>query len=119
MKRDDLAAARVPSQPSTEDTDDLLDDFLDGDEGAPPADVAAAEEPAELDERGRKILAFEKQWWRQAGAKEQAIRDTFGLSATRYYQLLNGLLDDPLALAHDPVVVRRLRRLRASRARRR
>jgi hypothetical protein len=125
MKRDDLAAsasrgrqsaeARVPAQPSIEDDDD----FLDGDEGLPPPDVAVVEEPAELDERGKKILAFEKQWWRQAGAKEQAIRDSFGLSATRYYQLLNGLLDDPLALAHDPVVVQRLRRLRASRARRR
>ncbi|GAA2378349.1 DUF3263 domain-containing protein [Dactylosporangium salmoneum] len=116
MKRDELAARRVPTQPSTED----VDDFLDGDEPEQPAaDVAAAEEPAELDERSKKILGFEKQWWRQAGAKEQAIRDTFGLSATRYYQLLNGLLDDPLALAHDPVVVQRLRRLRASRARHR
>jgi hypothetical protein len=114
MKRDDLAAARVPAQPSTED----VDDFVDGDRGDAP-DVALAEEPAELDERGKKILAFEKQWWRQAGAKEQAIRDTFGLGATRYYQLLNALLDDHLALAHDPVVVQRLRRLRASRARRR
>src|SRR5689334_18089401 len=118
MKRDDLAAARVPAQPSTEEADD----FLDGDDAAdeaPRRDLAVAEEPAELDERGKRILAFEKQWWRQAGAKEQAIRDTFGLSATRYYQLLNALLDDPLALAHDPVVVQRLRRLRASRARRR
>ncbi|MGI5246833.1 DUF3263 domain-containing protein [Dactylosporangium sp. CA-139066] len=117
MKRDDLAAARVPAQPSTED----VDDFVDGDDDRAPArpDVAVAEEPAELDERSQRILAFEKQWWRQAGAKEQAIRDTFGLGATRYYQLLNALLDNPLALAHDPVVVQRLRRLRASRARRR
>ncbi|WP_433055354.1 DUF3263 domain-containing protein [Dactylosporangium sp. CS-033363] len=112
MKRDDLAAARVPAQPSTED----VDDFIDSDD-AP--DVSVIEEPAELDERGKKILAFEKQWWRQAGAKEQAVRDTFGVSTTRYYQLLNALLDDPLALAHDPLVVQRLRRLRASRARRR
>jgi hypothetical protein len=118
MKRDDLAAARVPAQPSTEDVDDSLDDdFPDG--AATGADLAVAEEPAELDERGRRILAFEKQWWRQAGAKEQAIRDAFGISTTRYYQLLNALLDDPLALAHDPIVVQRLRRLRASRARRR
>ena len=73
----------------------------------------------ELSEAQRAILAFEKRWWRQAGSKEQAIRDTFGLSATRYYQLLNTLLDNPLALAHDPLVVQRLRRLRASRSRRR
>ncbi|WP_432834311.1 DUF3263 domain-containing protein [Dactylosporangium sp. CA-092794] len=114
MKRDDLAT-RVPAQPSTEDVEDL--DDLDGD--APRGDIAVAEEPPELDERGKRILAFERQWWRQAGAKEQAIRDAFGLSATRYYQLLNVLLDDPLALAHDPLVVQRLRRLRASRTRRR
>ena len=73
--------------------------------------------PGELPERDREILAFERRWWRHAGAKEQAIRDTFGLSATRYYQLLNRLLDEPAALAHDPVLVGRLRRLRASRSR--
>jgi hypothetical protein len=71
-----------------------------------------------LDERAERILAFERRWWKHAGAKEQAIRDTFGLSATRYYQVLNGLLDDPAALEHDPVLVGRLRRLRASRTRR-
>ncbi|MFG2037797.1 DUF3263 domain-containing protein [Dactylosporangium sp. NPDC048998] len=120
MKRDDLAAARVPVQPSTEDADDFVDgDEPADDEAGPPRDIAVAEEPAELDERGKRILAFEKQWWRRAGAKEQAIRDTFGLSATRYYQLLNALLDDPLALAHDAMVVQRLRRVRASRTRRR
>lgn len=76
----------------------------------------AAASPA-FDDRDRQILAFERRWWRHAGAKEQAIRDTFGLSPTRYYQLLNRLLDEPAALAHDPVLVARLRRLRASRAR--
>jgi len=117
MKRDDLAAARVPT-PS--DQDASQDDFLDGDAPAEPAgDLAEAEEPAELDPRSQQILTFEKRWWRQAGSKEQAIHDTFGLSATRYYQLLNALLDNPLALAYDPIVVRRLRRLRASRSRRR
>ncbi|QSB15090.1 DUF3263 domain-containing protein [Natronosporangium hydrolyticum] len=72
---------------------------------------------SELGEQARAILAFERRWWRHAGAKEQAIRDTFGLSATRYYQLLNRLLDEPAALAHDPVLVGRLRRLRSSRTR--
>jgi hypothetical protein len=71
-----------------------------------------------LDDRAKEILAFERKWWKHAGSKEQSIRETFGLSATRYYQLLNGLLDDPEALKHDPVLVGRLRRLRASRARR-
>ncbi|MFG1843871.1 DUF3263 domain-containing protein [Micromonospora carbonacea] len=82
----------------------------------PAGPVAAA---TGLAEREVRILAFEQQWWRHAGAKEQAIRDTFGLSATRYYQLLNGLLDNPAALAAEPVLVGRLRRLRSSRARNR
>lgn len=72
-----------------------------------------------LTERELRILAFESRWWKHAGAKEQAIRDTFGLSATRYYQLLNGLLDHPAALAAEPVLIGRLRRLRSSRARNR
>ncbi|MEU4478256.1 DUF3263 domain-containing protein [Micromonospora sp. NPDC023966] len=96
-------------------------------EAAPPDDDAAVAappaEPAEetdgLTERERRILTFEQQWWKHAGAKEQAIRDTFGLSATRYYQLLNALLDQPAALAAEPVLVGRLRRLRSSRARNR
>ena len=67
--------------------------------------------------RDREILAFERQWWRHAGAKENAIRERFDLSATRYYQLLNKLLDDPRALAFDAPLVNRLRRLRVSRAR--
>jgi hypothetical protein len=78
---------------------------------------AEAAEPAELSEREQQILAFESKWWKHAGAKEQAIRDAFGLSSTRYYQLLNGLLDNPAALAHDPVLIGRLRRLRSTRAR--
>jgi Protein of unknown function (DUF3263) len=71
----------------------------------------------QLTEREKEILAFERRWWKHAGAKEQAIRDTFDLSATRYYQLLNGLLDNPAALVHDPVLVGRLRRLRSARTR--
>lgn len=86
-------------------------------ESAQPADPA--DPTPGLTERERAILAFEQQWWRHAGAKEQAVRDTFGISSTRYYQLLNGLLDNPAALAADPVLISRLRRLRSSRARNR
>jgi Protein of unknown function (DUF3263) len=68
----------------------------------------------ELTDRDRAILVFEKQWWRHAGAKEQAIRDTFSVSATRYYQMLNALLDNEAAMAFEPAVVKRLRRLRAT-----
>ncbi len=70
---------------------------------------------AALSDRDRAILAFEKQWWRFAGAKQQAIEERFSLSPTRYYQVLNRLLDDPEALAAEPVVVRRLQRQRQSR----
>ncbi|MEV0152696.1 DUF3263 domain-containing protein [Micromonospora sp. NPDC050686] len=87
--------------------------------GTEPGQRAAPGGTTGLTERERAILAFEQQWWRHAGAKEQAIRDTFGLSATRYYQLLNGLLDNPAALAAEPLLIGRLRRLRSSRARNR
>ncbi|HEY3006353.1 MAG TPA: DUF3263 domain-containing protein [Kribbellaceae bacterium] len=70
-----------------------------------------------LSERDGSILAFERHWWKYAGAKEQAIRDRFGMSATRYYQVLNALIDRPEALAQDPLLVKRLRRLRAARQR--
>jgi len=71
----------------------------------------------ELSERELRILAFERNWWKYAGAKEQAIRELFDMSATRYYQLLNALIDRPEALVHDPMLVKRLRRLRADRQR--
>nr|WP_228552917.1 DUF3263 domain-containing protein [Mumia xiangluensis] len=70
-----------------------------------------------MSERDEAILAFERGWWKYAGVKEQAIRAEFGLSATRYYQVLNAVIDREDALAHDPLLVRRLRRLRASRRR--
>ncbi len=70
-----------------------------------------------LTERDREILALERLWWKYAGAKEQAIRDKFDMSATRYYQVLNALIDREDALAFDPLLVKRLRRLRAERAR--
>lgn len=73
----------------------------------------------ELSDRDSQILEFERQWWKYAGAKEQAIRDLFDMSATRYYQVLNALLDRPEALAADPMLVKRLRRMRAARQRQR
>ena len=80
-------------------------------------DVRTAGGPAGLSERDMAVLAFERQWWKYAGAKEQAVRELFDMSATRYYQLLNALIDDPAALAHDPMLVKRLRRMRSSRQR--
>jgi len=72
---------------------------------------------AGLSELQLQVLAFERNWWRQPGAKEQAILDTLGISPTRYYQLLNELIDSPEALAADPGLVTRLRRQRARRQR--
>ena len=74
-----------------------------------------ADLPAGLTRREYDILAFERQWWKYAGAKEEAIKELFSMSATRYYQVLNTLVDRPEALAADPMLVKRLRRLRASR----
>ncbi|MBU4213081.1 MAG: DUF3263 domain-containing protein [Actinobacteria bacterium] len=73
--------------------------------------------PTELGDRDRQVLDFERQWWKYAGAKEQAVRELFDMSATRYYQVLNALIDDQAALAYDPMLVKRLRRMRASRQR--
>ena len=81
------------------------------------ATAAPLRSAAELSERDMQILAFERQWWKYAGAKEQAIRELFEMSATRYYQVLNALIDSPAALAHDPMLIKRLRRMRASRQR--
>jgi hypothetical protein len=70
-----------------------------------------------LSERERAILDFEREWWTQPGSKEESIRRRFSLSATRYYQLLGGLVDSDDADAYDPLVVRRLRRGRDQRRR--
>lgn len=71
----------------------------------------------QLSERDMEVLAFERQWWKYAGAKEEAVRDLFGLNATEYYQVLNALIDNPAALAHDPMLIKRLRRMRSARQR--
>ncbi len=73
----------------------------------------------DLEERAQLILDFEREWWRYAGAKEQAIKEHFDLSPTRYYQLLNRIIDDETALEYDPMLVKRLRRMRAARQRQR
>ena len=72
-----------------------------------------------LDDRGRSILDFEREAWKLDVAKERAIRERFGFSAARYHQLLHRAIDTPEALAYDPMLVRRLRRVRDERRRRR
>lgn len=70
-----------------------------------------------LDDRDRAILDFERSWWTQPGSKSDAIRAQLGLSPARYYQLLTGLVASHDAHGYDPLLVRRLRRLQASRRR--
>ncbi|WP_328494918.1 DUF3263 domain-containing protein [Streptomyces sp. NBC_00414] len=65
-----------------------------------------------LSAQERAVLALEGRGWESPGAKERAVREELGLAPVRYYQLLNALLDAPRALAHDPVTVNRLRRIR-------
>ena len=88
----------------------------------PAAHAVATDETAtragrSLTERERAMLDFERQWWRYAGSKEQAVRDLFDMSATRYYQVLNALIDRAEAVDYDPMLVKRLRRMRTSRQR--
>ena len=78
-----------------------------------------AQNPTPLTDREREILAFERSWWKQGGSKERAVREAFDMSATRYYQLLNALIDTESALVEDPMLVRRLRRQRSMRQRQR
>ena len=82
--------------------------------------VSAVSEPVGrsdhgLSARDARILDFEREWWRHAGAKEEAIRSEFSLSAARYYQLLNAVIDSPDAVRYDPMLVGRLQRARDAR----
>jgi Protein of unknown function (DUF3263) len=85
----------------------------------PEAGTITETDPGALAARDLEILAFERRWWRHAGAKEEAIRRELGLRPADYYQALNRLLDDPAALDADPALIDQLRRLRATRQRRR
>ncbi|AMT94856.1 hypothetical protein A2T55_14775 [Brevibacterium linens] len=76
----------------------------------PPNDDTS--EPSELEVA---VLEFERRWWKYGGAKDHAIRERFDMSATSYFQILNSLLDNPAALASDPMLVKRLRRIRSTR----
>lgn len=81
-------------------------------ETSSPAHTSGLSDLSDLEVR---ILEFERSWWRYAGAKESAIKELFDMSAPRYYQLLNDLIDREDALVASPMLVKRLRRLRAAR----
>lgn len=73
------------------------------------------DDTSELSELEVAVLEFERRWWKYGGAKDHAIRERFDMSATSYFQILNSLLDNPAALASDPMLVKRLRRIRSTR----
>ena len=91
----------------------------DPDKYVPEAGTIAEANRGALAARDLEILAFERRWWQHAGAKEEAIRRELGLRPADYYQALSRLLDDPAALDADPGLIDQLRRLRATRHRRR
>jgi hypothetical protein len=70
-----------------------------------------------LSARDRAILDFERTWRQRPGPKEVAIREQFRMSRSRYYELLRSLLDEPDALAYDPLTVKRAQRVRHHRRR--
>jgi len=109
----------TPAQRSAIDGGDMERDFAAALVGV-QVDAATIIAEATLNPDQRAILDFERRWFSQQGAKEQAIRDNFEMSPTRYYQALNALIDLPQAVSYDPVLVHRLRRVRnaAPRARR-
>jgi hypothetical protein len=109
----------TPASRSAVGGGDMARDFAAALEGV-QVDAATIIAETTLTEHQQAILDFERRWWSQPGAKEQAIRDSFEMSPTRYYQTLNALIDLPQAVSYDPVLVNRLRRVRtaAPRARR-
>lgn len=88
-----------------------------GNQGDNPGErgEGAVQEEWGLSERDRGVLDFEGSWWLHPGSKDAAIKDALGMSATRYYQAIRRLMDDPAALEYAPLTVRRLQRMRQAR----
>jgi hypothetical protein len=127
----DESAPELPTQRAPEnDAQQALFDLPEqpaSPENADPGPVAGSAEDVDADQtpdepappllapRERAVLDFESRRFKNPGRKDQAVRDEFGISPTQYFQILNALLDDPAALAHNPTLVARLRRLRTAR----
>ena len=103
-----------PTEPSSGESGSVESASDSSRDPEPGGDSASAASGQPLSERERAVLTFEKQYWKYSGAKEQAIRDRFEMSATRYYQVLNALLDRAEAQEFEPALVKRLRRERAT-----
>jgi hypothetical protein len=76
-------------------------------------------EVRELSAEERAVIDFERTWWTAQShrTKQESVRTELGLSPTRYYAVLESLVDSPAALAYDPLLIRRMRRRRAERRR--
>jgi hypothetical protein len=85
--------------------------------GSAHPSIPASDRVSALDQRSRDVLDFEREAWKLTVTKQRAIRERFGFSPSRYHQLLHRIIDRPEAVAYDPMLVRRLRRLRAVRRR--
>lgn len=109
---DAIVAERLHSEPSHSEPAHSVPTQIEADAAAIVGALGTGS--ALLSETQQAILDFERRWWRQPGAKEQAIRDHFEMSPTRYYQTLSALLDLPQALSYDPALVHRLLRVRSS-----
>ncbi|MYM20706.1 DUF3263 domain-containing protein [Brevibacterium sp. 5221] len=88
------------------------------------AEAAPAQQPdgapvAEggLSELEAAVLDFERRWYTYGGPKDHAIRERFDMTAAGYFQVLNSLLDSAAAYQRDPILIKRLRRIRDSRQR--
>ena len=65
-----------------------------------------------LSQRDRAILDFEQSWWESAIPRDQAVREQFQLTEAEYAEVLNHLIASEAAILAEPLLVRRLRRLR-------
>lgn len=77
--------------------------------------AATSATAADLTALEAAMLALERRHFPRPGDKVRAIQDCFQLSPTRYFQIVNTMIDEPRVLRHDPVLVNRLRRLRSAR----
>lgn len=93
--------------------------------GAHPVTTGAATTPdprettavTDLTDRHTAMLEFEARWWQWTGAKAQYVADQFDVDLDAYHDELDELLALDAALAHDALLVARLRRQAAQRAR--
>lgn len=63
--------------------------------GASTSEPVIVDGHSELTNVELLVLELERSWWKYQGAKESVIRERLDMSLTRYYQVLNALIDRP------------------------